>query len=130
MPEASVQTEASTQTDVSIRTDVDRDSLERKFKQEVLDYVEGRGALPSSEVLLWLGYNNVPADKRPRDTKLFETAVMEQVRKERSEYLARLREGWVERNEGKPWLQFYPLKKPLQCAYTFDSSSIASIAPQ
>ncbi|KAJ7156817.1 hypothetical protein C8R43DRAFT_1125398 [Mycena crocata] len=114
--------------DASVQTELEGDLAERKFKQgntfetisgyavtlllEVLDYVEGRGALPGSEVLLWLGRNNIPVEKQPREPKELETAVMEQVRKERSLYLASLREGWDERNEGREWMQFYPRKKP------------------
>ncbi|KAJ7167288.1 hypothetical protein C8R43DRAFT_1121725 [Mycena crocata] len=68
MPEAAVQTEL----------EADVNTMERKFKQEVLAYVEGDGALPSSEALLWLGHNNIAADQRSRNPKLIETAVMAQ----------------------------------------------------
>ncbi|KAJ7157913.1 hypothetical protein C8R43DRAFT_1125055 [Mycena crocata] len=94
--------------DVATQTEVESDSLEHRFKQEVLDYVEGHGAPPSSQVLQWLGRHAIPAKQRPQDPKELESAVMAQIRKERSELIIRFREGWEERNEGRPWLQFYP----------------------
>ncbi|KAJ7130023.1 hypothetical protein C8R43DRAFT_1133994 [Mycena crocata] len=106
--------------DAATQTEVEASSIERKFKQEVLDFVQGRRDLPSSEVLMWLGSHIIPMTQRPRDPKELESVVMEQVRKERSEYLKHLREGWEERNVGREWLQFYPSKKPVKPQYPFE----------
>ncbi|KAJ7169283.1 hypothetical protein C8R43DRAFT_1121164 [Mycena crocata] len=106
--------------DAAIQTDAEVASTERRFKQEVLDYVQGGGTPPSSEVLQWLGSQLIPLKERPHDPKELESAVMEQVRKERSEHLKRLRDGWEERNVGREWLQFYPSKKPVKPQYPFE----------
>ncbi|KAJ7506703.1 hypothetical protein B0H11DRAFT_2219389 [Mycena galericulata] len=49
--------EASTQTDATLI-----DTMERDFKQEAINYLEGRNTgPPSAEMLRWLGENLVPA---------------------------------------------------------------------
>ncbi|KAJ7122603.1 hypothetical protein C8R43DRAFT_1136226 [Mycena crocata] len=108
MPDATTQTEdapnAATQTE---------DLTERQFKQEVLNFVEGHGAPPGSDVLRWLGQNTILAKERPKDPKELESTVMEEIRHARSEHLKRLREGWDERNLGRPYLECYPSSKKL-----------------
>ncbi|KAJ7150171.1 hypothetical protein C8R43DRAFT_1128215 [Mycena crocata] len=99
--------------DAATQTEDDKDSIERQFKQEVLDFVEGRGAQPGSDVLQWLGQHSIPAKERSEDPKQLESAVMKQIRHARSEHLKGLRAGWDERNLGRPWLQFYPSAKKL-----------------
>ncbi|KAJ7506968.1 hypothetical protein B0H11DRAFT_2215480 [Mycena galericulata] len=55
MPEASTQTEATL-----------IDTIEREFKQEAINYLEGRNTgPPSPEMLRWLGENLVPASVLP-----------------------------------------------------------------
>ncbi|KAJ7158022.1 hypothetical protein C8R43DRAFT_1119262 [Mycena crocata] len=117
--------------DAATQTEDEPGSLEHQFKREVLDFVEGRGGQPRSEVLQWLGLQLIPAKDRPTEPKQVESEAMRQIRKERTEYAARLREGWEERNVGKPWLQFYPMKKPTPPDYHLGTlNSIRSVASQ
>ncbi|KAJ7182796.1 hypothetical protein C8R43DRAFT_1116416 [Mycena crocata] len=93
--------------EVAIQTEATLDATERQFKQEVLDYIEGLGNEPSSDVLKWLGKNLSPPKEQIRDPEVFTASVMEQIRQERSAHLKRLREGWEERIGRRPWILFY-----------------------
>ncbi|KAJ7112826.1 hypothetical protein C8R43DRAFT_1138744 [Mycena crocata] len=122
MPDAATQTESQTEGSAASAA-----SLEHRFKREVLDFVEGRGGEPSSEVLQWLGRQLIPAKEHPNDVKELESEVMRKIRKEHVEYALRCREGWEERNAGRPWLQFYPRKKPSPPDYHLGTLKISFI---
>ncbi|KAJ7486288.1 hypothetical protein B0H11DRAFT_2225315 [Mycena galericulata] len=84
MPKATC--DASTQTDPILI-----DTTERKFKQEAMDYLEGRKTgPPSAGMLQWLGENLAPVSALPTKPKPFDDLTP----KERSQ-LAEMRKARV-----------------------------------
>ncbi|KAJ7503648.1 hypothetical protein B0H11DRAFT_2222276 [Mycena galericulata] len=101
--------EASTQTDATLI-----DTMERDFKQEAINYLEGRNTGPPSPGMLrWLGENLVPARALPTkvvpldDLKARETADLAELRKKRVAELVRKREAMDKKvlYALNPWLR-------------------------
>ncbi|KAJ7471581.1 hypothetical protein B0H11DRAFT_2237133 [Mycena galericulata] len=107
MPKATC--DASTQTDSNLI-----DTIEREFKQEAIDYLEGRKTgPPSAGMLRWLGENLAPSSTPPTKVLPFddltakERAEFAEIRKARVAELLRRRAAGDKRAlyTLNPWLR-------------------------